>query len=114
MATCEIHGTPLEEADVQVIYGIPYVGSPAYRAARKTEFPNACSKILVAAVLKPFSTCKCGAASVARKRNWSGMRSMQMANPLLQQAGRTWRWWPRYTTYCGRQLSSSLVRRTNT
>ncbi len=30
-------------------------------------------------------------------------------NPLLQQTGRTLRWWPRCATYCGRQLSSSLV-----
>ncbi len=32
-----------------------------------------------------------------------------MANPLLQQTGRTWRSWPRHATYCGRLLSSRVV-----
>ncbi len=37
-----------------------------------------------------------------------GVVAMQ-PNPLLQETGRTLRWWPRCATYCGRQLSSSLV-----
>ncbi len=37
-------------------------------------------------------------------------RLLMMPNPLLQQTGRTSRCWPRHATYCGRQLSSKLVR----
>jgi len=45
IAECSVHHAPLDEATVAIIYGMPYMGSSEYYAARESQFPNACSKV---------------------------------------------------------------------
>ncbi len=39
VATCSLHNAPLEEAEVEILYGLPYLAPPNYNAVRASKFP---------------------------------------------------------------------------
>lgn len=45
VSECEVHRAPLTEAEIAVFYGMPYMGSAEFYAARSDTFPYACSKL---------------------------------------------------------------------